>query len=69
MKNKLLCIIFWIVTLLVVADVIGLGSLLYGVIIKNSTYSDVGVAVIVTVSIMYMVTILPFYIISKFMND
>ena len=69
MKNKLLCIIFWIVTLLVVADVIGIGSLLYGVIIKNSTYSDVGVVVIATVLIMYMVTVLPFYIISKFMND
>ena len=69
MKNKLLGIIFWIVTLLVVADVIGLGSLLYGVIIKNSTYSDVGVVVIATVLIMYMVTVLPFYIISKFMND
>lgn len=68
MKNRLLDIILWIVTLLVVADVIGFGSLLYGVIIRNSTYCDAGVVVIVTVLIMYMVTILPFYIISKFMN-
>lgn len=69
MKNKLLGIILWVATLLVVAGAIGLGSLLYGITIRNSNYCDVGVAVIVTVSIMYMVTILSFYIISKFMND
>lgn len=55
--------------LLTIADVIGFGSLLYGIIIRNSNYCDVGVVVIITVLIMYMVTILPFYIISKFMND
>lgn len=69
MKNKLLGIILWIVALLIIADVIGLGSLLYGVIIKNSIYNEIELVVIVMVLIMYMVIILPFYVISKLMND
>lgn len=54
--------------LLVVADVIGLDSLLYGATIKNSVYSDIGTIIILTVSIIYLITMLPYYLISKFMN-
>ena len=69
MKNRLLDIIIWINILLVVADVVGLGTLLYGTTIKNSAYSDIGAIIVMNVAIIYLVTALPYYLISKFMND
>ena len=65
MKNILLDIIIWIAVLFI----IGLGSLLYGAIIKNSVYSDIGTIVIIDVSIMYLITTLIYYLISKLIND